>query len=341
MTSAQQTPGALPVPGQPIEQARLGRSSVWVTRLELGCAPIGGLYAPVREDDALETLQAAWDSGIRGYDTAPVYGAGLSERRVGAFLRTQPREAFTLTTKVGRLLVQRAGQSAQPPSPPVEAVYDFTADGVRRSLEESLSRLGLERVDVVLIHDPDDHYRQALEGAYPALHELRAAGVIGAIGVGMNQAKVLESFVRETDIDCVLVAGRYSLLDDRAAASLLPACAEHGVGVIVGGVFNSGILADAEVGTHFDYKPANPELLDRARALREITMVHGVPLRAAALQYPGRDPRVTTIAVGARSRAEVQDDVNCFMRPIPQEVWSNLEASGLLGWKLPDSELAP
>ena len=215
MTSAQQTPGALPVPGQLIERARLGRSSVWVTRLELGCAPIGGLYAPVGEDDALETLQAAWDSGIRGYDTAPVYGAGISERRVGAFLRTQPREAFTLTTKVGRLLVQGPGQSAQPHSPSVEAVYDFTADGVRRSLEESLTRLGLDRVDVALIHDPDEHYRQALEGAYPALHELRASGVIGAIGVGMNQAEVLESFVRETDIDCVLVAGRYSLLDDR------------------------------------------------------------------------------------------------------------------------------
>ena len=265
MTSAQQTAGALPVPGQLIERARLGRSSVWVTRLELGCAPIGGLYAPVGEDDALETLQAAWDSGVRGYDTAPVYGAGLSERRVGAFLRTQPREAFTLTTKVGRLLIQGAGQSAQPHSLPVEAVYDFTANGVRRSLEESLTRLGLERVDVALIHDPDEHYLQALEGAYPTLHELRASGVIGAIGVGMNQTEVLERFVRETDIDCVLVAGRYSLLDDRAAASLLPACAERGVGVIIGGVFNSGILADAEVGTHFDYKPANPELLDRPR----------------------------------------------------------------------------
>lgn len=339
MTSAQQSAGALPVPGQLIERARLGRSSVWVTRLELGCAPIGGLYAPVGEDDALETLQAAWDSGIRGYDTAPVYGAGLSERRVGAFLRTQPREAFTLTTKVGRLLIQGAGQSAQPHSLPVEAVYDFTANGVRRSLEGSLTRLGLERVDVALIHDPDEHYLQALEGAYPTLHELRASGVIGAIGVGMNQTEVLERFVRETDIDCVLVAGRYSLLDDRAAASLLPACAERGVGVIIGGVFNSGILADAEVGTHFDYKPANPELLDRA--LREITMAHGVPLPAAALQYPGRDPRVTTIAVGACSRTEVQDDVSCFMKPIPEQVWSNLEASGLLGWRSPGSELAP
>ncbi len=326
-------------PGPPLESAQLGPSSVLVTRLELGCAAIGGLYAPVREEDALDALQAAWDSGIRAYDTAPVYGAGLSERRVGAFLRTQSREAFTLTTKVGRLLVPRTDQVAGAAwSDDLEAVFDFSAAGVHRSLEESLIRLGLERVDVALIHDPDEHYREALEGAYPALHHLRASGVVGAIGAGMNQTAMLERFVRETDIDCVLVAGRYSLLDDRAAASLLPICAERGVGVIIGGVFNSGILAEAGVGSYFDYKPASPQLLDRARRLREMTTPYGVPLPAAALQYPLRDPRVTTVAVGARSRAEVLDDVAYFTTPIPDALWSDLERSGLLGWEAPGVE---
>ncbi|HXW79327.1 MAG TPA: aldo/keto reductase, partial [Acidimicrobiales bacterium] len=204
---------------------------------------------------------------------------------------------------------------------------------IERSLEASLARLGLDRVDVALVHDPDNHYEQAREGAFPALRKLRAAGVIGAIGAGMNQSEMLERFVRETDVDCVLVAGRYSLLDDRATVSLLPACAEHGVGVLVGGVFNSGILARPEPGAYFDYRPANTRLLSRAQKLREVVRAHGVSLAAAAIQFPARDERVTTVAVGARSAAEVQQDIGHFTTLIPDALWSDLQSSGLLGWR--------
>jgi D-threo-aldose 1-dehydrogenase len=317
----------------PIEWAQLGTTGVRVTRLGLGTAPMGGLYEPVSEDDARGALQVGWDSGMRFFDTAPLYGAGLSERRVGAFLRTQERNTFTLETKVGRLLVPADGGASPGDGGDLKPVFDFSADGARRSLEESLTRMGMDRVDVALIHDPDDHYPEALEGTYPALHELRAAGVIGAIGAGMNQVEMLERFVRETDIDCVLIAGRYTLLDDRAATSLLPACGERGVGVVIGGVFNSGILAEPGVGAHFNYQPASAELVARARKIRDITESHGVPLPAAAIQYPLRDPRVTTIAVGARSGAEAREDVAYFTRPIPEGLWSDLDASGLLGWR--------
>ena len=179
-----------------------------VTRFSLGGAPLGGLFSPVDDEDATATLEAAWQGGVRSFDTAPLYGHGLSEHRVGTFLATKPRDSFVLSTKVGRLLSDD------------EAVFDFSRDGVRASLEASLERLGLDRVDVALIHDPDDHFDEAIDLAYPALEELRTEGAVRAIGLGMNQAEMLERFVRDTDIDCVLVAGRYSLLDDRAASGL-------------------------------------------------------------------------------------------------------------------------
>jgi D-threo-aldose 1-dehydrogenase len=327
--------GENPAVAGPFERAQLGRSGVWVTRLELGCAPIAGLYAPVSEDDAADTLQAAWDGGIRAFDTAPLYGSGLSESRLGAFLRSKDRETFTVTTKVGRLLASSGeGSSPGTAAPGLAATTpDYSAEGVERSLEASLARMGLDRVDVVLVHDPDNYYEQALYGAFPALHKLRAAGVIGAVGAGMNQSEMLERFVRDADIDCVLVAGRYTMLDDRAAASLLPACAERGVGVVVGGVFNSGILARPVPGAHFDYRPANTAELSRAQKLREVVMAHGVSLAAAAIQYPRRDKRVTAIAVGARSAAEVREDIAHYTTPIPDALWSDLQSSGLLGWR--------
>jgi D-threo-aldose 1-dehydrogenase len=334
--STGQTPAG---PGA-MERAQLGTSGVWVTRLELGCAPIGGLYAPVSDQDAEEALRAAWEGGIRAFDTAPIYGDGLSERRLGTFLRSQSRETFTVTTKVGRLLGSVSRRPAEGGAPgQLERIIDYTAEGIKRSLEASLARMGLDRVDVALIHDPDEHWEQALDGAYPALHELRASGAIGAIGAGMNQSEMLERFVRETDIDCVLVAGRYSLLDDRAARSLLPACAAHGVGVIIGGVFNSGILAAPGAGARFDYRPASADLLSRVEKLREIAAASGVPLPAVAIQYPRRDQRVTTIAVGARSAAEVREDVAHFATVIPDALWSDLQASGLLGWRTPRDDV--
>jgi D-threo-aldose 1-dehydrogenase len=277
--------------------------------LGLGCAPLGGLYSPVSEDDARATIDRAWELGLRAFDTAPLYGSGLSEQRVGAALRERPRHQFILSTKVGRLL--RAG----------EPVFDFSYDGALRSLEESLERLGLDRVDVVLIHDPDDHADDALAGAYPALERLRAEGVVGAIGVGMNQWEIPARFVRETDIDCVLLAGRYTLLDRSGERELLPLCAERNVDVIAAGVFNSGVLAG---GGHYDDAPAPPEVLERARRLAETCARHGVPLEAAAVQFPLRHPAVTRVLVGCRSAAEVEEDVRLARLELPAELWSDL-----------------
>jgi D-threo-aldose 1-dehydrogenase len=278
-------------------------------RLGLGCAPLGGLYSAVSEEDARATLDRAWELGVRAFDTAPLYGSGLSEQRVGAALRERPRHQFTLSTKVGRLL--RAG----------EPVFDFSYDGALRSLEESLERLGLDRVDLVLIHDPDDHADEAMAGAYPALERLRAEGVVGAIGVGMNQWEIPARFVRETDVDCVLLAGRYTLLDRSGERELLPLCAERNVDVIAAGVFNSGVLAGD---THYDYAPAPPEVLERARKLAETCARHGVPLEAAAIQFPLRHPAVTRVLVGCRTAAEVEEDVRLAALDLPEELWADL-----------------
>jgi D-threo-aldose 1-dehydrogenase len=278
-------------------------------RLGLGCAPLAGLYSPVSEEDARATVDRAWELGVRVFDTAPKYGSGLSERRVGAALRDRPRDAFSVSTKVGRLL--RAG----------EAVFDFSYDGVLRSLDESLERLGLDRVDVVLVHDPDDHYDEAVAGAYRALERLREEGVVAAIGVGMNQWQIPARFVRETDIDCVLLAGRYTLLDRSAERELLPLCAERNVDVIAAGVFNGGILAG---GTYYDYAPAPPELLERTQRLAATCARHGVPLEAAAVQFPLRHPAVTTALIGCRSAAEVEEDVRLAGLELPPELWAEL-----------------
>src|SRR5450432_2629125 len=237
---------------------RIGRSPVFVTEYSFGGAPIGNLFAAVTEDDARAAVDAAWDGGIRTFDTAPHYGLGLSERRLGAALAGRPRDDYVVSTKVGRLL-----EVADPPldhdtegfAVPGNLVrrFDYSADGVRRSLEASLARLGLDHVDIALIHDPDSHEEQAFREAYPALEKWRAEGIVRAIGAGMNQAEILTRFVRETDIDVVLMAGRYTLLDKSAADELLPAAAERGVSVISGGVFTSGLLASPAPSATYDY----------------------------------------------------------------------------------------
>lgn len=309
---------------------RLGASQVEITRMVFGGAPIGGLFAPVSDDDADAALEAAWEAGIRSFDTAPHYGVGVSETRLGRFLAARPRHEYVVSTKVGRLLVPTTdpveGAEGFYGTPRLTRVRDYSADGVRRSLEESLGRLGLDRVDILLIHDPDEHWQQAVSEAYPALDALRRDGVVGAIGVGMNQTEMLERFVRETDVDVVLVAGRYSLLDRRAAASLLPTCAERGVGVLVGGVFNSGILAAPDVGAHFDYAPAPPEVMAAARRLQGRCQAAGVTLPAAALQFPLRHPAVDGIVVGARSEAEVRANCEGLRRTVPESLWADLDA---------------
>jgi D-threo-aldose 1-dehydrogenase len=295
--------------------------------LVFGGGPIGGLYAPVGEEQAARTLEAAWDAGIRAFDTAPHYGAGLSERRIGDFLADRPRGEFVVSTKVGRLLVPGGadGDEGFYGALPLARVRDYSRDGVLRSLEDSLRRMRLDRLDVALIHDPDDFMAQALDEAYPALAELRAQGVISAVGAGMNSAASLAWLVERADLDCVLVAGRYTLLDDSAARELFPLCQGRGVAVLAGAVFNSGILADPGEGAHYDYAAADAALLARARRLRDVCAGYGVPLPAAALRYALRHPAVTAAVVGARTPEEMRADASYATTPIPDALWERLQ----------------
>jgi D-threo-aldose 1-dehydrogenase len=301
--------------------------------LSFGGAPLGNLYTPVSDETATATVAAAWEHGIRTFDTAPLYGHGLSERRLGRALRDRPRDAYVLSTKVGRLLAPGAGGTDGFAIPATDhVVWDFSRDGVLRSLEASLGRLGLDRVDVALIHDPDDHPREALEQAYPALHELRGQGVVRAIGAGMNQSAMLARFARETDMDLLLLAGRYTLLEQGALDDLLPACEAGGARVIAAGVFNSGLLARERPAADatYDYAPAPPQLVARAQRIAEVCERHGVTLPAAALAFPGRHPAVATVLVGARDPAEVARNAELLARPVPDELWAELKAEGLL-----------
>jgi D-threo-aldose 1-dehydrogenase len=314
----------------------LAATGLEITRMVFGGAPLGGLFAPVSEATARATLETAWACGVRAFDTAPHYGAGLSERRLGEFLGEKPRTEFVISTKVGRRLVAAdAGADLEGAegfygTPPLTRVRDYSRDGVLASLEDSLTRLGLDRIDVVLIHDPDDHARAALDGALPALAELRAAGVVGAIGVGMNQAPLLEWFVARADLDCVLVAGRYSLLDGQAAGTLFPACQRRGVAVLAGGVFNSGLLARPVPGATYDYAPAPPPQLDRARRIAAVCARHGTDIGAAALQFVLAHPAVTAAVVGVRGPAEMTQDAGFLGTDVPGQLWADLRREGLL-----------
>ena len=314
----------------------VGGSGVRVTRLVFGGAPIGGLFAAVDDGAAQATLEAAWEAGIRAFDTAPHYGVGESERRIGRFLAGRPRGDYVLSTKVGRLLRPAAGDYADGAegyfgTPQLTRVRDYSRDGVLASLEASLGRLGVDRVDIVLIHDPDEHGPEALDGAYPALAKLRAEGVIGAVGVGMNQVEMLEWFLPRADLDCVLVAGRYTLLDTRAAISLFPECQRRGVAVLAAGVFNSGVLADPGPAATYDYLPAPPDVMDRARRIGAACARRGLPIGAAALQFTLRHPAVAAAVVGARSPAEIAADAGYLARDVPDALFDELAAEGLIG----------
>ena len=296
-------------------------------RLGLGCAPLGNLFTEVSDEDSVETIDAAWRAGIRFFDTAPLYGNGCSERRLGEALAKYQRTDFVLASKVGKLLrpihgeapaTVYAGETSLMPVP------DFSHDGVLRSIEESLVRLGLDRLDIVHVHDPDDHENEALEGAFPALVRLRDEGVIGAVGCGMNQAAMLSRFVDRVDLDCVLLAGRYSLLDRTGADELLPWCMRGGVQVIIGGVFNSGLLVDPDVNQMYDYAPARHELVVRAKQMRDACHRFGVSLSAAAIQFPLQHAAVTSVVVGARSALEIETDVEAAGVDIPRELWNTL-----------------
>lgn len=318
----------------------LGGSTVPVTELSFGAAAIGNLFRPVTDEAAAATVDAAWDAGVRAFDTAPHYGLGLSERRLGAALRGRPRDTYVVSTKVGRLLVPQdadgddlANGFAVPATH--RRLWDFSADGVLRSLEASLDRLGLDRVDIALLHDPDDHAEQAFQEAYPALERLRDEGVVGAIGVGMNHAPLLARFLRDTDIDLVLLAGRYTLLEQEGSAEVLREAVARGRSVVVGGVFNSGLLTDPRPGATYDYLPAPQPVLERALHLKSVTERHGVPLRAAALRFPLGHPAVASVLTGARSADEVRDTVAMLRQPVPAALWDELRAEGLLPHDMP------
>jgi D-threo-aldose 1-dehydrogenase len=322
----------------PRERVKLGRTALSVTRFGLGTAPLAGLFEEVEESRGIAVIERAWDAGVRFFDTAPLYGHGLAELRLGKVLRQKPRDAFTLASKVGRLL--RADAPPEPGQsfrgvPPVNPTFDFSYDGVMRSFAESLERLGLDRIDILHIHDPDDHYDAALAGAYRALDRLRADGVIGAVGAGMNQAEMLTRFAREGNFDCFLLAGRYTLLDQVALKELLPECLERGIAIIAGGVYNSGILADPKPGAHYNYQAAPAELLERAQRIRDVCARHGVPIKAAAVQFPLGHPAVTCVVVGCRSAAQLEESLAMFEHDIPPALWHDLKAEGLLPSEAP------
>ncbi len=305
----------------PRERVPLGRTDIEVTRLGLGTAPLGGLFSEVADADAHATLLRASDLGLRFFDTAPLYGLGNAETRLGRALPELGNPV--VATKVGRVLdAGRVGDDfAFKATPPVVPRFDYSAPGVLRSYKESLRRLQTDRVDVVHIHDPDDHHDQAVAEAFPALAKLRADGAIGAIGAGMNQTRMLARFATEADFDCFLVAGRYTLLDRSAADELFPLCEQRGIAVVCGGVYNSGVLCG---GTTYDYAPTSTAVKQRVRELEAICARHDVPLKAAAIQFPLRHAAVTSVVIGARSSQEIEENVRMFEIDIPDTLWRDL-----------------
>jgi len=300
-----------------------GKNSLQVTNLGFGTAPIGNVNA-VSAADAEATIQYAYEKGIRLFDSAPLYGRGESELRIGRALRGVPRNSYVICTKIGRVL--NADRSA--------FVYDFSYDGVMRSLEGSLKRLNTDHVEIVLVHDPDadtvDHEQDALDGAFPALRDLRRQGVIKAIGAGMNQWQMEQRFAEQADPDVFLLAGRYTLLE-QTSLGFLKLCKEKGIGIFLGGVYNSGILATGPSATaQYNYANAPAAVLEKARKINAICERHGVPLNRAALHFARAHPTITSLVVGAVKPAEVDANVSALGASIPVELWQDLRAAGLI-----------
>lgn len=322
---------------------QIGKTKLRVTELGFGSAPLGNLLAVVAESDARAALACAWDNGCRLFDVAPFYGYGLAEQRLGDHLRDRPRDQFVLSTKVGRLLKPGAHLRTSPhyQSPlPFHDVFDYSYDAVMRSLESSLQRLGLDRIDIVLFHDlgraqhgerHPELMRQAMEGGYRALAELKSAGQIGAIGLGVNEIAVCEEAMGNGDFDCFLLAGRYTLLEQAPLDRLFPACQAKGISIIVGGAFNSGLLARmGRPDATYNYGSVPAEIAHRANALLAVCNRHGVPLPAAALQFPLAHPVVAALVAGARTEAEVASQYEWARVKIPAALWGDLRAAGLL-----------
>jgi D-threo-aldose 1-dehydrogenase len=315
------------------------RRGLQLTELGLGLAQFGNLYRATSDEEAAAALGEAWASGIRYFDTAPHYGLGLSERRIGALLAEKPRDEFVISSKVGRLLVpspetadsvDEEGGFAVPAAS--RRVFDFSRDGILRSVEASLDRTGLDRIDVLYLHDPDDHFEQASTEGIGALIELREQGVVSAVGAGMNQSAALAELIRRADVDLVMVAGRYTLLEQGAADDLLPLAEERGVGIVAAGVYNSGLLSSprATADAKYNYETAPRQLVDRANALAEVCESHGVTLPDAALAFPLLHPAVVSVVVGGRTAEQVAGTLRRYSTPVPAALWSDLVSAGLL-----------
>ena len=335
------------------KRRQLGRRELQVTGLGLGTAPLGGLYHDLTEEAALATVAAAWDAGVRFFDTAPHYGHTKAEHRLGDALRRYPRDQYVLSTKAGRRFVPRTtpydGSEGWQDPLPFEAIFDYTHDSILRSFEDSQQRLGIVEIDILLVHDIGRvthgdknpvYWKQLTEGGgFRALDELRSAGVVKAVGLGVNEGAAVLEMMADFDIDCALLAGRYTLLEQATLDDLLPACEARDVSILLGGAFNSGILARGVQGDlKFNYGAAPKEVIERVARLEAVCRAHDVPLAAAALQFPYAHPAVATVLTGARSVEELRENVASFDRPIPAELWTALRDQGLLDPRAPVPE---
>lgn len=309
-------------------------------QLGFGAAPLGNLFHAASDDDAASALEAAGKAGLNYFDTAPFYGLGLSERRVGDVLRKLGRDKFIVSSKVGRLLKRRPlGQAASPllykDALPFEVAFDYSYDGVMRSFEDSLQRLGANRIDILLVHDINQKYHagrigqriaELMDGGYRALHELRSEGVIRAFGAGINDLSVCTTLMRAGDFNCFMIPGRFTLLDRSAGQEFLPECEKRGVGVLMAAPFDSGILATGPIeGATYNYQPASPEILSKVQRMQDVCSSHGVPLAAAALQFPLRHSAVTSAVTGMRSMKEVETNIGLMQIAIPDALWRDLD----------------
>jgi D-threo-aldose 1-dehydrogenase len=321
-----------------------GTSSLSVSTFGFGGAPLGNMHRVLSEEEAQQTVEAAWDSGLRYFDTAPFYGHGLSEMRIGSVLRSKKRDDYVISTKVGRVLEPctpgEENSGIYLNTPPFSVRYDYSYDGVMRSYESSLARLGLDRIDILYVHDigalthgemADANYRDLIDGGWRALDELRRSDAVKAIGLGVNENAICEQLLRDADPNIFLLAGRYTLLDQSAAERLLPTCVERGVGIVLGGPYNSGILATGPVsGAYYDYEPASVEILGRTDALQKICESHGVVLAEAALHFPLRHPAILSVIPGSQTSDQVARNVSTFAKVPPEALWEELAAKGLI-----------
>jgi D-threo-aldose 1-dehydrogenase len=333
----------------PARRRRIGKTGLAVSQLGFGAAPFGNLIADMPDSAVRSSVDTAFDNGINYFDTAPFYGHGLSEHRLGEALRGRPRESFVLSTKVGRLLKPQASpeKSIGPfaTTAPFDILYDYSYDGAMRSFEDSLQRLGMGRIDIVLIHDItpkwagdmlEERYRQAMSGAYRALEKLRSERVISAIGVGINDVDLLSRFASDGDFDCFMLAGRYTLLDTSALDALLPTCVRKSISILLAAPYNSGILASGAVpGAKFWYADAPADILDRVRKMEAVCAKHGLAIQAAATQFPLAHPALASVAAGYRSPDEVRIAAAACRSEIPAALWSELKSSGLLDERAP------